>query len=274
MDRVPICFIEEVVLQLEKTPYSKDRKYPSIWGEVANKKLTRERAYLHLYLKSKEQAYFCVYDGNNEQLELDRIGQFVFVDIKVTDDLDEDWNTGELPKYHPLTKKNFQLLQNVILKPFPCSLELYLHTNPTHPLVQRLFLAIPRVAEVRLKSQVPLSMDTVTQSIERGTLKYFSCYYIDIYLTHEMLSVFLRFVASEQMNQFEITLSDDSPVSYEALLNGVIDAVLRRKRGCRIGVDKRYGHLCARLEEETARVKVLYDPDDNCLYVKRDRDMQ
>uniref|UniRef100_A0A1I7ZAR6 Maelstrom domain-containing protein n=1 Tax=Steinernema glaseri TaxID=37863 RepID=A0A1I7ZAR6_9BILA len=252
MDRVPICFIEEVLLQLEDTPRFKNRKYPSIWGEVADKKLTRKNADLHIYLESKEKVFFCVYDDDGP-VGLDRIGQFVLENIEFEDILDEDWNATELPKFHPLTKKNFQRLHNVFRKPFPCSLELDFQTDPIHPLVQRLCLAIPRVAELRLASQVPLCMDILTRSIERGTLRFLCC---QVDVTQEMLPVLLKFVTSEKMDKFEAKPSDDSPISYETLLNVIVDAVLTRKRGCRVLVADRCRHLCDRLNEEVMREKV------------------
>uniref|UniRef100_A0A1I8ADV9 Mini-chromosome maintenance complex-binding protein n=1 Tax=Steinernema glaseri TaxID=37863 RepID=A0A1I8ADV9_9BILA len=238
MDRVPICFIEEVLLQLADTPRFMDRKYPSMWGEVADMKLAREKADLYIYLESKEQAYFCV-DDDDGPVELDCIGQFVFVKIRVTDDRDDDFNTRELPEFHPLTEKNFKLLHNVIRKPFPSDLDLDFLTYPIHPLVQRLCMAIPRVAKLDLSSQGPLSMDTLTRSIERETLSHLSCY-IDMHVTKEMLPVLLRFAAFEKMKKFQITISEDSPVSYKALCNEVISAVETRKRGCCVAVDPDY----------------------------------
>uniref|UniRef100_A0A1I8AEF7 F-box domain-containing protein n=1 Tax=Steinernema glaseri TaxID=37863 RepID=A0A1I8AEF7_9BILA len=256
MDCVPICFIEEVLLQLEENQFYLICKFSSIWGEITDKELSRGRAYLHLYIESKGKAYFCVDDAHQKSVELDRIGQFVITYIDVEDvdgqEDEEDWN-WLLSKLHPLTKKNFQLLLNFIRKPFPCYLALDFQTDPIHPLVQRLCLDLPRIAELVLLSQGSLSMDILTRSIERGTLSNLFCY---INVTQKVLPALFKFVAFEKMEELYVDHSDDCPVSYETLLNGIIDAVQSRKRGCRISVDERYRHLCARLEEETARQKV------------------
>uniref|UniRef100_A0A1I8ABJ3 DUF3786 domain-containing protein n=1 Tax=Steinernema glaseri TaxID=37863 RepID=A0A1I8ABJ3_9BILA len=225
MDRVPIRFIQEVLLQLEENQFldTQDRKYPSIWAEVANKKRTREGADLLIYLTFEEEVLFCVFDDDGP-VELDRIGQFVLDNVFVEDlgeQEEHDW-IWEIEELYPVTKKNFHLLHSLIRKPFPCHLEFNFQTDPIDPLVQRLCLAIPWVAGLRLNSQMPLSMDILTRSVERGTLKYLFCH-VDV--TVLLLPVLLRFVASEKMDKFEATPSDDSPISYEALLNGVIDAV-------------------------------------------------
>uniref|UniRef100_A0A1I8ADC5 RNA-directed DNA polymerase-like protein n=1 Tax=Steinernema glaseri TaxID=37863 RepID=A0A1I8ADC5_9BILA len=266
MDRVPIRFIEEVVLQLVDNYCFMDREYPSIWGRVASK-LTRKKAYLHLYLKSKEQAYFYVDDYDRKQVELDRIGQFIIVNIKVEDKKNKGWDIFNPPKFHPLTKKNFQLLQNLIRKPFPCFLGFDFQTDPIHPLVQRLCLAIPRVVKLYFNSQVPLSMDILTRSIERGTLSDLSCH-TDV--TKETLPVLLRFMASEKMNELMVFRSRgcSQSVSYETLFDAVVDAILNKERGCHIQVDERCRNLCGRLKTMRGKFSVNFRYVDDCIFVR------
>uniref|UniRef100_A0A1I7ZQJ8 FTH domain-containing protein n=1 Tax=Steinernema glaseri TaxID=37863 RepID=A0A1I7ZQJ8_9BILA len=250
MDRVPAVFIEEVLLLLEEETFSykEPKKYPSIWGKIYQKTLDIKRVKV-FFSNSGNQAVFSVNVGR-DSAPLEELEQCVIRHIKISDE-DEDFNTKT--KY-PLTEANYLLLRKVLRKGYPCKLKFLNCERWDQPLIEQLCFATPRITHILTYNHLPSTVDVVTRSVERRILRCFiGC--AEFQLTEEMFSIYLRYVASEELGNFEIGVASDSPVSYEEALERTIDAVLRKEGTKRfiISVAMRARSLCRRLETEEMR---------------------
>uniref|UniRef100_A0A1I7YX95 Mab-21 domain-containing protein n=1 Tax=Steinernema glaseri TaxID=37863 RepID=A0A1I7YX95_9BILA len=250
MDRVPLCFIEEVLLLLEiqKPLFSCDTlQYPSTWGRVSASKGVREQAVLDVYFESNKEPFFEVFSSGPVPLE--DLDQYVLRRIAIREE------SGVLTEdRHPLNKENFQLWRRHLRKGHPCTLALLANFSGVS-LVEQLCLAPSRVTNFYFSRHLPLPTKLLTQSIHRGTLRWLIC--SSVHVTKEIFPVLLRFVASEPFEKFKLTCST-GPVSSRVVLEGAIDAFLSRPRRKQLSfvISERYRDFCGRLTGEDLREKV------------------
>uniref|UniRef100_A0A1I8A4X1 ANF_receptor domain-containing protein n=1 Tax=Steinernema glaseri TaxID=37863 RepID=A0A1I8A4X1_9BILA len=285
MDRVPPIFIEEVLLQinyeiyggpgfispiLPSYSYSSLHALPSIWGQIVNSKRHKEKASLDVLLINDREAVFHVKQNYNSTpfafgrmisdglVPLANLDQFAISDISINDG---DESIVGNPSYHPLTETNFKFLRKSLDGSVPCSVIFALEERLNHPVAQKLCAATLRITKI-IGCPTAVMTTALFRSVERGTLRSFTSpgYF---YLTEDILFVFLRFVASVQMEDFAVNIDSDSPISYGILLAAVIDAFLSRKRTLHFTflVDPGTEHLCERLInlEECREVHINYN---------------
>uniref|UniRef100_A0A1I7ZQN5 F-box domain-containing protein n=1 Tax=Steinernema glaseri TaxID=37863 RepID=A0A1I7ZQN5_9BILA len=231
MDRVPNCFIEEVLLLLDYERYgcsgdAEVKRLPSIWGQIVNSKRPKEYARLDVYLRNDKEAFFLVWN-RGKFLKLPNLEQFTISQMFIWDG-HEGVSDGSV--YHPLKETNFKLLRRQLARGH--AFTMCLESKGSHALVDRLRLVPPRIVELKVFNLLPSSVEALTRSVDRGTLRSlesFGC----LTVTHEHLQVLLNFVASEQLEHFSFKISVRSPVSYSAVLTEVVNAFLSRNRAHR-----------------------------------------
>uniref|UniRef100_A0A1I8ACL2 Glycerophosphodiester phosphodiesterase n=1 Tax=Steinernema glaseri TaxID=37863 RepID=A0A1I8ACL2_9BILA len=258
MDRVPLLFIEEVLLQLDSTPYwiRKTLHYPSTWGKIAAKRGVKEQARVNLYLRQEPVfSIWSFHTGIKTPVPFEDLDQFVLEGVTIS---------KEEGQGRPLTKANLQLLQRHLRRGYPCSLILKADFRGT--IAEQLCLAAPQVVSIQMNSQVSPSVEILTRSIERGTLRTLWCTSA-VRLTKKLFPVLLKLVASEQFKFLRIARSSGA-ISNEACLTGVINALLGRPRRQKFTfyVAQRYENLCSRLVGDDVRVNVEISRylRDNC----------
>uniref|UniRef100_A0A1I7ZAL0 FBD domain-containing protein n=1 Tax=Steinernema glaseri TaxID=37863 RepID=A0A1I7ZAL0_9BILA len=257
MDRVPILFIEEVLLQLDdECPWKTDNdasKFPSIWGRVHDIQRSKKHIYLSVYVFSDKEAVFSVSNfGTSDPLV--NLEQFCLKSIRVHEG---HQTMADDSSHHPLTEANFKVLWKQLAQGRVYSISLEVDEHRSHPLVNRLISAPPRFVKFEAFKLLPSSIEALTRSVEIGILRSFRCYR-RLNLTHDLLPVLLKFVASEKMEKFLCNIENNGPVSYNTLLKGVVDAFLSRKRTYRFNfqVDRGTKDICERLREVGRRKKV------------------
>uniref|UniRef100_A0A1I7YXY3 F-box domain-containing protein n=1 Tax=Steinernema glaseri TaxID=37863 RepID=A0A1I7YXY3_9BILA len=264
MDRVPICFIEDVLLQLERlqvSSYGKFPQYPSIWGKVAARKCFRISATLAVFLVSKKEAVFYV-TSNNKFVPLGDLEEFTVEVIQI-------YKSGQPTKdCYPMTKANLQLLQKHLRRGYPCGLTFDANFSGV-ALVEQLCLAPSRLTELQILNCQLLPTEILTQNINRGTLRCLLCSN-GVHVTNEFFPVLLRFVASEQFEKLNFD-SSSGPVSSRICLMGVINAFLstpRRKKFSFV-IPRLYEDCCSHLttEDVQERVSVHFHPTKPLFYI-------
>uniref|UniRef100_A0A1I7ZSN3 EAL domain-containing protein n=1 Tax=Steinernema glaseri TaxID=37863 RepID=A0A1I7ZSN3_9BILA len=251
MDRVPILFIEEVMLQFELIPSFLEGT--PLWASIADSKRSRKGVFLYVYLVNDKEAVFSVLNFAFPE-PLVNLVQFGISYITIM-----DGNKGMLTdsRFHLLTKTNFKLLRNCLRRGHPCTMHFDVIQRKNHPLVQKLCWAASRITKISFSGQTCLPIEALTRILERGTLRVLeSSNFFNV--THEALPFLLKFVASEHMTYFCIDIATNSPVSYNALLSGVVDAFLSVERGrrFRLEVDCGTSGICERLGELVMEGKV------------------
>uniref|UniRef100_A0A1I7YXB7 Glycosyltransferase family 1 protein n=1 Tax=Steinernema glaseri TaxID=37863 RepID=A0A1I7YXB7_9BILA len=257
MDRVPLRFIEEVLLLLDSIPYwiRKTLHYPSTWGKVAARRGVKEQVRVNVYL-SQEPVFslWTSHAGTNMPVPLEDLEQFVIRDIFIYKE-----NRVWREERHPLNKKNFQLLQRHLRRGYPCYLALHANFSGISYLEQ-LCLAPSRVTHFSFDGldpfDLPLPTEILTQNIDRGALRCLVCSN-GVHVTNEFFPVILRFVASEQFEHLMFA-SSSGPVSSKVFLEGAIDAFLSRPRRKQFWfvISERYRDICGRLMGEDVREEV------------------
>uniref|UniRef100_A0A1I7ZQ87 Rad60-SLD domain-containing protein n=2 Tax=Steinernema glaseri TaxID=37863 RepID=A0A1I7ZQ87_9BILA len=249
MDRVPVAFIEEVLLMIDYVSHwvkaGEAKKLSSNWGEMAKRKSSKKEVRLNVYLTNDKEAVFSVthYYRNVPLVDLDK----VIVDNMCVKDGEE---AEAEEQYHPLTEANFQLLRRHLSRGNPCTIELECKERQRHPLLQQLCLAPTRLSRIRLFHEMPIPVEALTRSVKRGTLRWFGSD-SSLKITPEVHSALLKFVASNQMDHMSFEVQEDSPVSYETLLAGVVYAFLsgQKTEGFHFFVDSDTSEIVAPLRE-------------------------
>uniref|UniRef100_A0A1I8AW13 Helitron_like_N domain-containing protein n=1 Tax=Steinernema glaseri TaxID=37863 RepID=A0A1I8AW13_9BILA len=201
-------------------------RYIVIWDG----KQFKQTAILNIYMLNDKEVFWhaarCRYI---ERLSLANLEQFKIRYIVIWDGYG---TMREDPSYQPLTETNCKLLKKYLLNDHPYGVTFYAKYRYKfdHPLVRQLCLAPNRVTEILMRYQAPTSLDVLTRSVTRGTLRSLGIY-THPSLSNELLQVLLEFVASVQMDTFSV--NTDSPLSYMTLLFGVVDAFLSRERAQR-----------------------------------------
>uniref|UniRef100_A0A1I7YKN9 FBD domain-containing protein n=1 Tax=Steinernema glaseri TaxID=37863 RepID=A0A1I7YKN9_9BILA len=249
MDAVPVCFIEEVVLQLERLNNSikgpqEVSKLSSIWGRIT------KLAVLEVYLSRRKLAVFSL-KCDEEPVAVEELGQITIQRIEILD------NIGYELDCHPLTKANFELLRKSPWRNYPCELSIRYSGANYHPVVDQLCLMPSRVTKFKVFSYITLPRKPLARIMENGNLRSFECY-SGLYLTADLLPLLLKFVASKDLSHFTVVIGKSSPVSCETFINGMIDAFLSRERTkpFRFCVGERYEHLCGRFTGTSMAEKV------------------
>uniref|UniRef100_A0A1I8A4Z9 Mitochondrial ribonuclease P protein 1 n=1 Tax=Steinernema glaseri TaxID=37863 RepID=A0A1I8A4Z9_9BILA len=254
MDRVPILFIKEVLLQLEQPCHVKEiPQYPSTWGKVASRKVVRKPAELEVYYAAnKEPVFFLRTSGPSSPLALEDLEQFALESIAIRKKRYFD-DIYTLP--YPLTKANIQLLQKHLQRGHPCRL-LSVDVNGLPLLKQLCCLAPSRITHIYVKKNQPLPTEVLTQSVERGTLCHLNCAY-SINMTQDTFMVLKKFVASKNFDSLILTTFHGS-LSEVTFIEGVVDAFLSRPRRQQFNffASEHYEKLCGLLEEQAKQDKV------------------
>uniref|UniRef100_A0A1I7ZFG2 F-box domain-containing protein n=1 Tax=Steinernema glaseri TaxID=37863 RepID=A0A1I7ZFG2_9BILA len=265
MDAVPVCFIKEVVLLLERgTSYIRGpqevAKLSSLWGRISN------LAVLKVYLSSNGQAVFTVDLDDRPlvwKLEDFKLEQRVFRRIEL-------WNDEGHALFHmdchPFTEETFKLLRSSHWRDYPCEIAIRYTEENYQPLVDQLCLMPSRVTTLRICSDVRLPMQLLTRIMTSGNLRTFYCH-SRLHLPAELLPLLLKFIASKELNHFTAVLERNSPVPCEILITETIDAFLSRERTkpFRFCVGERYEHLCGRLK---GKEKVVFSVASNDYFVR------
>uniref|UniRef100_A0A1I8A4F8 Uncharacterized protein n=1 Tax=Steinernema glaseri TaxID=37863 RepID=A0A1I8A4F8_9BILA len=247
MDRVPLRFVEEVLLQLD----TKDSLYPSFWGKVAERKRPRKHARILVYFEPNTEGRFSVRSTTSlRPVALEDLDQFVLVSIHIREGFGQR-TEGQ----YPLTKSNLKLLQRHLRRGHPCDLSLFEDLERAS-LVEQLCLAPSRLTRIYLFKHQPLPTAILTRNIELGTLRSLNCP-SGVIVTQEVVPAVLRFVASENFKSLLLPQMSGE-ASKESFVKGVIDAFLSRPRRQKFefNVSERYKRVCAPLAGEGMRGKV------------------
>uniref|UniRef100_A0A1I8A5W2 BTB domain-containing protein n=1 Tax=Steinernema glaseri TaxID=37863 RepID=A0A1I8A5W2_9BILA len=211
MNRVPIIFIEEVILQIERGAGWTGKLHEtyllsSNWGRIACSKMFAPKAGLNIEFKPNKEAVFSIISSYGEPVALEDLGEVLFEHIIIGNRIDRH--------IHPLTDTNLKLLQKHFRKGYPCEVSVW-NKYYNQPLIKKLCLAPSRIT-------------------------------------------LLKFVASEKLLSLDICILEGSPVSYETLLNGLIDALLSKESEDDFSFYTYEGYegLCDRLKG-TKRTEVL-----------------
>uniref|UniRef100_A0A1I7ZWX8 Uncharacterized protein n=1 Tax=Steinernema glaseri TaxID=37863 RepID=A0A1I7ZWX8_9BILA len=241
MDRVPICFIEEVLLQISyklcgPTSHGEHHKLPCIWGRIAKRKPVKETVGLHLCFVSEKEAHWNVWrHKTSESVPLANLGHFTISHIVIWGRSMEGYRRCDL-----LTETNFKVLRKYLRTGLSCIIIFSAKKRCDHPLVRKLCLAPTRVTRIELFKPTPIQLEILTQSVTRGTLRSFE-FPFHLNVTNELLHVLLEFVASVQIEEFSLYVALKSPISYETVLSRVAEAFLSRERAQRFKFYARCG---------------------------------
>uniref|UniRef100_A0A1I8AC27 Proteasome assembly chaperone 1 n=1 Tax=Steinernema glaseri TaxID=37863 RepID=A0A1I8AC27_9BILA len=253
MDRVPLLFVQEVLLLLDRTHnlYRNIPQYPSTWGSVADRRGVKRHTCVTVYLR--KNPVFSIWTSRTAvpvPVPLKYLDHYPVEEIQISKKSEQGMRIC-----HPMTKANLQLLQRHFRRGHPCELTVCANFIGVAP-VEQLFSTLSRLTELYLHNRKAVPMEILTQSIHRGTLSRLICS-IDVHVSEEFLPVLLRFVASEQFEVLAIA-SSSGPVSSEVFLKEAIDAFLSRPRRKKFSffILERHRDLCGRLTEEDVREKV------------------
>ncbi|KAK0409363.1 hypothetical protein QR680_004496 [Steinernema hermaphroditum] len=274
MDAVPVTFIEKVETLLEwRQPFV---NLSSGWRRVAEEHRLLKPALLMVYLVSNNEALFMVM-SQGSHVALDRLHEIFFEDIVIKG---EDPKEEHRHQCRPLDRTNFELLRTKLKKDdCGCFLELDFEEAQDHPYLEQLCASPSRIVEIAICKNLIVSRSLVARSVQMETLRSFKCF-VDFNLTQDALDAFFRFLAFTQLEHFLLFRSANSPMSYDTLLTGAIDAFLSKERTeyFVFYVDETKQHLCERLTADEMREKVCvhfdFKTDFINIYEKRAEQMK
>uniref|UniRef100_A0A1I8ADF6 F-box domain-containing protein n=1 Tax=Steinernema glaseri TaxID=37863 RepID=A0A1I8ADF6_9BILA len=271
MDRVPNCFIKEVLVQLD---YEREcwfgwsrrlRELPLIWGQIANSKPFKKSACLQVYFMNDREAVFTAttFLNSTHHLTVVNLQQYYFKHIYIEDGAEE---MAAYPRYYPLTKKNFDLLRKLLSIGHSCTLILKFRKHQNHTLLQQLLSIPSRIEDVELYDQLPSTVKALTPLIERGTLRRLYCHAAK----NDSLTVLYKFMTFKGLHSFHLELEDRRPSTYKEVLRKMIDTLLYPKRyNYRLSMYASYRKLFRRITTKKMRQQLNVSFDsllrNNCL---------
>uniref|UniRef100_A0A1I7YHN8 UDENN domain-containing protein n=1 Tax=Steinernema glaseri TaxID=37863 RepID=A0A1I7YHN8_9BILA len=227
MDRVPLCFINEVLLHLEGEPLHRIPELPSVWGEISDDKPVKHKVILNICVAPNGMTFFCIDHQNSYGYYVIPLTYLHLFTIEVIV-LQERQRIGG--NYQLLTERIFTLLQEHLQKPHvACCLMFGLQKINDYPLLAQLCITPPRITRIHLKASLPFVIKPLARSIERGTLRHFSCK-VPLQITKEIVTFLSTFLTFEKFQYLKLTRAADSPVPYDDLLQGLVDGFANRER--------------------------------------------
>uniref|UniRef100_A0A1I7YXE0 F-box domain-containing protein n=1 Tax=Steinernema glaseri TaxID=37863 RepID=A0A1I7YXE0_9BILA len=269
MDRVPLRFTEEVLLQLEmeeskrrnlKRKLQAIRTLASIWSGIANR--PRKYANLKIYFDPHEVVFYL--ESDRKPVALEDLGSIVIDEFLISDNRPRDGLHCD-----PLTESSLKQLKKLLRRGNPCELSVYCRNE--HPLLQQLCLAPARVTKLKcFYFPITCREEVFVRILERRTLGSFA-FWRETFLTPELLRLLLAFLPTREFHHLSIAVTTDSSVSIQTLTNELIDTVLSMegRRRCIFWAGGRNFQLCSRRfgDGVQSNVRLMYENESHYVAV-------